>query len=163
MTSVSECTQGPLGMPKKNPELQIKILKILDVREGKCGKSFNIKVVYHKSTWVHEKKLSPGVSEAYLNKLPIPKGVWTHMPRHYKVKPKLNNPMLHMIQQRTEGTPDCNGSDEDEDAPVKKKKKVTNTVYPPEDRGLVWVVTILHQGIKQGCGCRDVKVVKRDR
>ena len=69
MTSVCACAQGPLGMPKKNPELQIKILKVLDVREGKCGKSFNIKVAYHNPTWVHEKKLSPGVSEAYLNKL----------------------------------------------------------------------------------------------
>ena len=81
-------------MPQQKSELQIKILKVLDVREGKCGKSFKIKVAHHKPTWVPEIKLSPGVSEAYLNKLSIPKGVWVHMARHYKDKPKPKNPLL---------------------------------------------------------------------
>ena len=119
-------------MPKKKTELNIAIVKVLGVREGNCGKSFKIKVAHHKSTWVPEQKLSTGVADAYLNKLPVPKGAWARMPRHYKDKPKRGNTLLRMFQQTTEETPDLDGADEDEDAPVKKKKKNTQTQGTPQ-------------------------------
>ena len=121
------CTGNCVSMPQKKTELQITILKVLGVRDGKCGKSFNIKVAHHKPTWVPEVKLSTGVSDAYLNDLPMPKGAWVRMPRRYKEKPNLKNQLLRMFQQQQEVLPEetsnSDGLDEDEDAPVKKKKK----------------------------------------
>ena len=126
----SPCNSIPLfichrisEMPKRKTELQIKIVKVLDVRECKCGQSFKIKVAYHNPTWVSEEKLSTGVADTYLNELPLPKGVCALMSRRYKDKHKRKNPLLSMLQQ----TPDPDGTDEDGDTPVKKKKKKTKT------------------------------------